>query len=60
MRSLLFETPPLDAPIEILGAAVVALDVGGEHRRGGRDGAAAQHEIVRLGRHPPVLQLDVL
>jgi len=27
MRSLLFETPPLDAPIEILGAAVVALDV---------------------------------
>ena len=27
MRSLVFETPPLDAPIEILGAAIVALDV---------------------------------
>jgi predicted acyl esterase len=27
MRSLVFETPPLDAPIEILGAAVVTLDV---------------------------------
>jgi predicted acyl esterase len=27
MRSLLFETPPLDAPIEMLGAAVVTLDV---------------------------------
>ena len=27
MRSLLFETPPLDAPIEMLGAAIVTLDV---------------------------------
>jgi predicted acyl esterase len=27
MRSLVFETPPLHAPIEILGAAVVTLDV---------------------------------
>ena len=27
MRSLLFETPPLDAPIEMLGAAIVMLDV---------------------------------
>ena len=27
MRSLVFETPPLDAPIEILGAAIVTLDV---------------------------------
>jgi predicted acyl esterase len=27
MRSLLFETPPLDAPIEILGAAVTTLDI---------------------------------
>jgi uncharacterized protein len=27
MRSLVFETPPLDAPIEMLGAAIVALDV---------------------------------
>jgi predicted acyl esterase len=26
-RSLIFETPPLDAPIEILGAAIVTLDV---------------------------------
>ena len=26
-RSLVFETPPLDAPIEILGAAIVTLDV---------------------------------
>jgi hypothetical protein len=26
-RSLLFETPPLDAPIEILGAAIVTLDL---------------------------------
>ena len=27
MRSLVFETPPLDTPIEILGAAIVTLDV---------------------------------
>jgi uncharacterized protein len=27
MRSLVFETPPLDVPIEILGAAIVTLDV---------------------------------
>jgi predicted acyl esterase len=27
MRSLVFETPPLDEPIEILGAAIVTLDV---------------------------------
>jgi uncharacterized protein len=27
LRSLVFETPPLDAPIEILGAAIVTLDV---------------------------------
>src|SRR5262249_44099123 len=27
MRSLVFETPPLDRPIEILGAAIVTLDV---------------------------------
>jgi uncharacterized protein len=27
MRSLLFETPPLDAPFEMLGAAIVTLDV---------------------------------
>ena len=27
MRSLLFETPPLDTPIEMLGAAIVTLDV---------------------------------
>src|SRR5262249_61705454 len=27
MRSLVFETPPLDAPIEILGAAIVTLDL---------------------------------
>jgi uncharacterized protein len=27
MRSLVFETPPLDAPIEVLGAAIVTLDV---------------------------------
>jgi len=27
MRSLVFETPPLDLPIEILGAAIVTLDV---------------------------------
>ena len=27
MRSLLFETPPLDAPIEILGAAIVTLEL---------------------------------
>ena len=27
MRSLLFETPPLEAPIEMLGAAIVMLDV---------------------------------
>ena len=27
MRSLVFETPPLDAPVEILGAAIVTLDV---------------------------------
>jgi hypothetical protein len=27
MRSLVFETPPLDAPIEILGAPIVTLDV---------------------------------
>jgi uncharacterized protein len=27
MRSLIFETPPLDTPIEILGAAIVMLDV---------------------------------
>ena len=27
MRSLLFETPPLDAPTEMLGAAIVTLDV---------------------------------
>jgi hypothetical protein len=26
-RSLIFETPPLEAPIEILGAAIVTLDV---------------------------------
>src|SRR5262249_1816058 len=26
-RSLVFETPPLDTPIEILGAAIVSLDV---------------------------------
>jgi hypothetical protein len=26
MRSLVFDTPPLDAPIEILGAAIVTLD----------------------------------
>jgi predicted acyl esterase len=26
-RSLVFETPPLDAPIELLGAAVVTLDI---------------------------------
>jgi hypothetical protein len=27
VRSLVFETPPLDAPIEILGAAIVTLDL---------------------------------
>ena len=27
MRSLLFETPPLDAPIEMLGAAIATIDV---------------------------------
>jgi hypothetical protein len=27
LRSLVFETPPLDAPIELLGAAIVTLDV---------------------------------
>jgi uncharacterized protein len=27
MRSLVFETPPLDKPLEILGAAIVTLDV---------------------------------
>jgi putative CocE/NonD family hydrolase len=27
MRSLVFETPPLDMPIEVLGAAIVTLDV---------------------------------
>jgi predicted acyl esterase len=27
MRSLIFETPPLEAPVEILGAAIVTLDV---------------------------------
>ena len=27
VRSLVFETPPLDAPIEILGAAIVTLDI---------------------------------
>jgi predicted acyl esterase len=27
MRSLVFETPPLDTPIEILGAAIVTLDI---------------------------------
>ena len=27
MRSLVFETTPLDKPIEILGAAIVTLDV---------------------------------
>ena len=27
MRSLVFETPPLDPPIEILGAPIVTLDV---------------------------------
>ena len=27
MRSLVFETPPLDMPVEILGAAIVTLDV---------------------------------
>src|SRR5262249_40537682 len=27
VRSLLFETPPLEAPIEILGTAIVTLDV---------------------------------
>jgi predicted acyl esterase len=27
MRSLIFETPPLDTPIEILGAAIVTLDL---------------------------------
>ena len=27
MRSLVFETPPLDTPIELLGAAIVTLDV---------------------------------
>ena len=27
LRSLVFETPPLDTPIEILGAAIVTLDV---------------------------------
>src|SRR5262245_52689209 len=27
MRSLVFETPPLDTPIEILGAAIVTLDL---------------------------------
>jgi hypothetical protein len=27
MRSLVFETPPLDAPIEIFGAAILTLDV---------------------------------
>jgi uncharacterized protein len=27
MRSLVFETPPLDSPIEILGAAIVTLEV---------------------------------
>ena len=27
MRSLVFETPPLDSPIEILGAAIATLDV---------------------------------
>src|SRR5262249_57734660 len=26
-RSLVFETPPLDSPIEILGAAIVTLEV---------------------------------
>jgi hypothetical protein len=27
MRSLVFETPPLDTPIEIVGAAIITLDV---------------------------------
>jgi hypothetical protein len=27
LRSLVFETPPLDTPIELLGAAIVTLDV---------------------------------
>ena len=47
LRSLVFETPPLDAPIELLGAAIVTLDVASDRPMANLGGSIMRCASVR-------------